>query len=235
MLVVTELNVGYGEIQVLWDISFNVNRGEVVAILGPNGAGKTTTLKTIAGLLKPIRGSIIFQGSHIEGLPPYKIVDMGIALVPEGRRLFPYMTVYENLELGAYTKRATEKFHDTLEWIYSLFPILKERKDQLAGTLSGGEQQMLAIARALMSRPTLLMMDEPSLGLAPKVVADVFKTIKNLNEEGVTILLVEQNVKKALEVSHRAYVIEGGRIVLSGGSDKLMADERVKRTYLGIY
>jgi len=234
MLNVEKINVFYNEMQVLWDVSFKVEKGEVVAVIGSNGAGKTTTLKTIMGILHPKPGGIEFLGERIEKWPTYKIVKAGIAMVPEGRRLFPYMTVFENLELGAYIKRASEKFEETLEWVYQLFPVLKERKDQIANTLSGGEQQMLAIARALMSRPQLLLMDEPSLGLAPSIVTRIFKVINDLREEGVTILLVEQNVRKALEISDRAYVLETGRIMLSGKSDELIQDERVKKAYLGL-
>lgn len=234
MLEVEKINSFYNEIQVLWDVSFNVKKGEIVAVIGSNGAGKTTTLKTIVGLLHPKPGRISFLGKRIEKWPTYKIIEAGIALVPEGRRLFPYMTVLENLELGAYIKRATEKFEETLEWIYQLFPVLKERRDQIANTLSGGEQQMLAVARALMSRPRLLLMDEPSLGLAPTIVVRIFKTIEELREEGVTILLVEQNVHKALEISDRAYVLETGHITLSGESNELIRDERIKEAYLGL-
>ncbi len=234
MLNIENIDVSYGEVQVLWDVSFNVNKGEIVAFVGSNGAGKTTTLKTISGLLHPIKGSIKFLDNHIEKMKPHKIVELGIAMVPEGRRVFPYLTVLENLELGAYTKRASQYLEDSLEWVYQLFPRLKERKNQLAGTLSGGEQQMLAIARALMSKAQLIMMDEPSLGLQPTIVTEIFKTIEQLNKQEITILLVEQNVAKALEISNRAYVIENGRIVLSGDSESLLKDKEVKKAYLGI-
>ncbi|RLE51214.1 MAG: ABC transporter ATP-binding protein [Candidatus Methanomethylicota archaeon] len=234
MLVVDRINVFYGDLQALWDVSLKVEKGEILALVGSNGAGKTTTLNTISGILKPRSGKIEFMGKRIDGMPPHKIVELGIAQVPEGRQLFPEMTVLENLEMGAYTKRAREKFYDTLEWVYQLFPILKERKNQLAGTLSGGEQQMLAIARALMSRPQLLMLDEPSLGLAPKLVLLVFEMIHKINEEGVTILLVEQNVRHALSIAHRGYVIETGKIVLEGSGQELLENEYVKKAFLGM-
>lgn len=234
MLEVREINVFYGEIQVLWDLSLTVNKNEIVALIGSNGAGKTTTLKAIMGLLPIKSGRIRFLERSLENMPTHKRVDLGITMVPEGRRLFPYMTVYENLRMGAYTRRASEKFEDTLEWIFGLFPVLKEFRDRLANTLSGGEQQMLAIARALMSLPKLLLMDEPSLGLAPTIVTKLYEKIKELRENGVTILLVEQNVRNALEISDRTYVLESGRITLSGNSKELLHDERIKKTYLGI-
>jgi len=234
MLEVDKINTFYGEVQALWDISLNVKKGEVVCLIGSNGAGKTTTLKTIIGLLHPRSGSIEFLGKRIERWPPHKIVEAGMALVPEGRRLFPYMTVYENLVVGAYTKRAYEKFEDSLEFVYNLFPVLKKFRNRMARTLSGGERQMLAIARALMSRPQLLLMDEPSLGLAPKIVAQVFKVIEDLRNEGITILLVEQNARKALELADRGYVIETGHLVLSGKAEELLANDMVKKAYLGM-
>jgi len=234
MLEVDKINVFYGELQVIWDLSLTVNKNEIVALIGSNGAGKTTTLKAVTGLLPVRSGKIRFLGRSIENIPTHKRVDIGITMVPEGRRLFQYMTVYENLRMGAYTQRATEKFEDTLEWIYGLFPVLKEFRDRLANTLSGGEQQMLAIARALMSRPELLLMDEPSLGLAPTIVTKLYDKIKELRESGVTILLVEQNVRNALEISDRTYVLESGRITLSGDSKELLHDERIKKAYLGI-
>jgi branched-chain amino acid transport system ATP-binding protein len=234
MLSVEGLNVFYGLAQALWDVSLQVNRGEIVSIIGSNGAGKSTTLKTIAGLLRPKSGSIKFDGSELSRTPPHKIIEKGIALVPEGRWLFPVMTVQENLELGAYTKEARRHLRDIFEEVFNLFPILKERRKQLAGTLSGGEQQMLAIARALMSRPKLLMLDEPSLGLAPSIVRKVFEVIERINEGGVAILLVEQNVHHALNISDRGYVLENGRIALSGRSDELLENEHVKKAYLGL-
>jgi branched-chain amino acid transport system ATP-binding protein len=234
MLEVDKINVSYGEIQVLWDVSLTVNKNEIVALIGSNGAGKTTTLKAITGLLPLRSGKIRFHVRSIENMPTHKRVELGIAMVPEGRRLFQYMTVYENLRMGAYTRRAAENFEDTLEWIYGLFPVLKEYRNRLANTLSGGEQQMLAIARALMSRPELLLMDEPSLGLAPKIVTKLYEKIKELREGGVTILLVEQNVRNTLEISDRTYVLESGRITLSGDSKELLHDKRIVRAYLGI-
>jgi len=233
-LEVNHVKVSYGDVQVLWGVSLSVEKGEIVALIGPNGAGKTTTVKMITGLLHPKSGNIKFLGKRIDHLPPYRIIDAGIALVPEGRELFPKMTTKENLLLGAYTKRAREKLSDTLEWIYQIFPVLKERGNQLAGTLSGGEQQMLAIARGLMSRPTLLMLDEPSLGLAPLLVAKTFDIIDRLREEGVTILLVEQNVYHTLEMANRGYVLEKGRVVLEGEGRELLANPHVKKAYLGL-
>ncbi len=234
MLEVTGISAGYGGIQIVWDVSLTVNPGEVVALVGANGVGKTTVLKTIAGLLRPTGGSIGLAGTRIDGMPPHAIVARGLALVPEGRRVFPYMTVLENLELGAYLETRKHQVESTLKWVYDLFPILRDRWHQLAGTLSGGEQQMLVIGRALMSRPRLLMMDEPSLGLAPSVVSTVFGSIQRLGNEGITILLVEQNVRKALELARRGYVLENGRVVLSGGSASLLADQNVKKAYLGV-
>ena len=234
MLELKDLKVAYEKVQVLWDISFSIKAGDVVTLLGSNGAGKSTTVKTIQGILKPKSGSIKFMDKHIEGLPAYKIVDEGIALVPEGREIFPKMSVFENLILGAYVPRAKESLDESLEWVLKLFPKLEERKKQLAGTMSGGEQQMLAIARALMSKPKLLMMDEPSLGLAPVIVLQVFEIIKKLHEEGVTILLVEQNVHHALEIADSAYVLEKGKIILEGKGLELLDDEYVKSAYLGL-
>lgn len=234
MLELKDLTVSYEKVQVLWDISFGIKAGEIVTLLGSNGAGKSTTVKTIQGILKPNSGSIKFLDKHIEGLPAYKIVDEGIALVPEGREIFPKMSVFENLILGAYVPRAKESLDESLEWVLTLFPKLEERKKQLAGTMSGGEQQMLAIARALMSKPKLLMMDEPSLGLAPVIVLQVFEIIKKLHEEGVTILLVEQNVHHALEIADSAYVLEKGKIILEGKGLELLDDEYVKSAYLGV-
>jgi branched-chain amino acid transport system ATP-binding protein len=231
MLKVNKINVSYGNLQALWDVTFEINEGDITVIIGPNGAGKTTTLKTIIGLLKPLRGSITFMNEKIDEMTPYERVKRGISLVMEGRRLFPDMSVLENLEMGAYLN--WDKRFDIIERIFQLFPILKERKNQRASTLSGGEQQMLAIARALMSRPKLLMLDEPSLGLAPKVVLQIFDLIEKLKDEGITILLVEQNVKHALELADRAYVLENGKIVLEGKGDELLENEHVKKAYLG--
>ena len=234
MLEVNDINVFYGDLQALWNVSFRVEKGEIVVIVGSNGAGKTTILKTISGLLHPKSGMINFSDKKIQKDPPHKIVNLGIAQIPEGRHLFPYMTVLENLEVGSYTHRARKKKDETMEWVYQLFPILKERKSQLAGTLSGGERQMLAVGRGLMSRPKLLMLDEPSLGLAPKLVLQVFDIVKKVNEEGVTILLVEQNVRHALEIAKRAYVLETGKITLKGTGKKLLASDHVKKAFLGL-
>jgi len=215
-------------------VSLEVDSGEIVSLLGSNGAGKTTTLRVVSGLLRPFSGKVMFKGEDITKLPSHRRVEMGLALVPEGRQLFPEMTVVGNLEMGAYTKRARDKFQDTLEWVFTLFPKLKERRNQLAGTMSGGEQQMLAIARGLMSRPEIMMMDEPSTGLAPKLVLEVFKTVEKLRDEGVTILLVEQNAKAALDVSDRAYILETGKIALQGYAKDLLGMEEVRKAYLGI-
>lgn len=234
MLEVDKINAGYGGIQVLWDISLHVTEGEFVAIVGANGAGKSTLLKTISGIHRQMSGTITFEDKQIEALPAHSVVARGIALVPEGRRVFPYMTVKENLEMGAYTVKESEKVEENLNWVYGLFPKLEERQRQIAGTFSGGEQQMLTIGRALMSRPRFLMLDEPSLGLQPNIVTNVFKSLKILHDEGVTILLVEQNVRKSLEIAGRAYVLEHGHIVMSGESRELLQDEGVKKAYLGI-
>ena len=235
LLEVDSINVYYGEFQALFDVSLNVEGGEIVALLGGNGAGKTTTLRTISGLLTPRSGSIRWMGRDITLMPAYRRVSEGIAHVPEGRGIFPKLTVYENLRVAASTRRAKEAFRDSIEIVYNIFPILKARRNQLAGTLSGGEQQMLAIARALIQRPILLMMDEPSLGLAPKLAVEVISLASRLREElGVTILLVEQNVGLSLKVADRAYVMETGRIVLEGGADEVMRDPRVREAYLGV-
>jgi branched-chain amino acid transport system ATP-binding protein len=232
---VNEINVYYGDIQVLWDLSLRAKKGEITAIIGPNGAGKTTLLKTICGLLKPRSGSIYYLEKKINGLPPHRIVREGISLVPEGRGIFPYMTTLENLEVGTYSSsEARKNKRDTLEWVYQLFPILKERRDQLACTLSGGEQQQLAIARALMSRPKMLLLDEPSLGLAPKIVNFIFELIRKINEEGITVIIVEQNVYQTLEIAHEGYIIETGKVVLSGKGGELLEDGQVKKSYLAI-
>ena len=233
MLEAKGINVFYGEAQALWDISFSVQEGEIVTLVGSNGAGKSTILRALSGLVPPRSGEIIFQGQHIERTPAHRIVELGIAQTPEGRRLWPGLTVSDNLDLGAYTKAARAVKQDSLEWVFQLFPRLKERRSQLAGTLSGGEQQMLAIGRGLLSRPKLLMLDEPSLGLAPVLVEDVFATIQEIRRQGMTILLVEQNVNHALGMSDRAYVLETGRIVLSGKGSELLNDEHVKTAYLG--
>ncbi|HWP28740.1 MAG TPA: ABC transporter ATP-binding protein [Chloroflexota bacterium] len=234
MLECYELDVYYGDLQALWGVSLEVRSGEIVALIGPNGAGKTTLLRTLAGLLPPARGTILLDGHRVEREPGHRRVELGLALVPEGRRLFTTMTVLENLELGAYSARARAARRATLEWVFSIFPILRERRDQLAGTLSGGQQQMVAIGRALMSRPRLLLLDEPSLGLAPVVVETIFEVIRQINAEGVTVLLVEQNARAALQLATRGYVIENGRIVQQAVADSLLHDEHVRRAYLGV-
>lgn len=233
MLEIKDLKVSYGMIQAIKGISFEVNKGEVIALIGANGAGKTTILHTITGLLNADSGSVTYEGKDITRMPGHKIVSMGIAHVPEGRRVFANMTVLQNLKLGAYTRKDKAEIAETLEMVYTRFPRLKERKNQLAGTLSGGEQQMLAMARALMSKPKLIMMDEPSMGLSPILVEQIFSIIYELRESGVTILLVEQNANKALKITDRAYVLETGKITLSGTGRELLEKEEVKKAYLG--
>ena len=233
MLSVNNLQVHYGMIQAIKDVSFEVNEGEVIALIGANGAGKTTILHTVSGLLQPTKGSIIFEGQDISKIPAHKIVSLGMAHVPEGRRVFAQLTVLENLKLGAYTRKDKNEMEETLKMIYKRFPRLEERKNQIAGTLSGGEQQMLAMGRALMSHPKIVLMDEPSMGLSPIFVDEVFKIIRDISAEGVTVLLVEQNAKKALNIANRAYVLETGNIILQGDAKKLMNDESVKKAYLG--
>lgn len=234
ILEIEGLHVYYGAIHAIKGISFKVEPGKIVTLIGANGAGKTTTLSTIAGLIKPRRGKIVYNGQEIQGLPPHAINRMGICLVPEGRRIFPNLTVMENLMMGAYNRKDKNGVKQDLEWVFSLFPRLAERKNQLGGTLSGGEQQMLAISRGLMSRPKVMMMDEPSLGLAPILVEEVFEIIKKINKEGVTILLVEQNAVGALKISDYGYVLETGNITLEGHSKELLANEQVKKAYLGL-
>jgi branched-chain amino acid transport system ATP-binding protein len=234
MLNVNEINVFYGDLQVLWDVSFEVKEKEIVVLVGANGAGKSTILKTISALLTPQKGSIEFDGRRIDHMPAHKIIEHGIVHVPEARRLFPEMTVEENLIMGSLYSEAKRKRNETMEYVYSLFPRLKERRKQTGGTLSGGEQQMLAVGRGLMSLPRLMMLDEPSLGLAPLLVQDVFNIVKHINEAGVTILLVEQNVRQTLGMCNRAYVLENGRIVLQGTGCELLENEQVKEAFLGI-
>ncbi|MEI8171952.1 MAG: ABC transporter ATP-binding protein [Deltaproteobacteria bacterium] len=234
MLNVNEINVFYGDLQVLWDVSFEVKEREIVVLVGANGAGKSTILRTISSLLTPQKGSIEFDGRRIDHLSAHKIIEHGIVHVPEARRLFPEMTVEENLIMGSLFGEAKRKRFETMEYVYSLFPRLKERKKQTGGTLSGGEQQMLAVGRGLMSLPRLMMLDEPSLGLAPLLVQDVFNIVKHINEAGVTILLVEQNVRQTLGMCNRAYVLENGRIVLQGTGCELLENEKVKEAFLGI-
>lgn len=231
MLKIENLSVSYGGIKALRNISLEVPEGQIVTLIGANGAGKSTTLRSIVGLVKAHEGSIEFCGKNIMHLPTNKIIEQGITLVPEGRRVFPDLTVLENIKIGAYLRR--DNLDDDIEWVYSIFPRLKERSWQLAGTLSGGEQQMLAVARALMSHPKLLMMDEPSLGLAPLVIRDIFNVIQEINKQGVTILLIEQNANMALKVAHTAYVLETGNITLSGTGAELLENEAVKEAYLG--
>ena len=232
LLSVENLHVYYGAIHAVKDVSLHVQEGEIVTLIGANGAGKSTVLNTISGLLKPRSGKILFMDHNVTGVAPNKIVQTGLVQCPEGRRVFAKMTVEENLEMGAYT-RPNAKFDDNLAHVYELFPRLKERRQQVSGTLSGGEQQMLAMGRALMSEPKLLMLDEPSMGLAPLLVEQIFEIIKSLHQTGSTILLVEQNAQMALQVADRAYVLESGRITLSGTGAELMASESVKRAYLG--
>ena len=233
MLEVKDLQVYYGVIQALKGISFEVEQGDVVALIGANGAGKTTTLHTITGLLPSKAGNITFEGTDITHVPGYKLVSMGIAHVPEGRRVFASLTVLQNLKMGAYTRNDKKEIEDTIEMIYKRFPRLKERKNQLAGTLSGGEQQMLAMGRALMSHPRLIVLDEPSMGLSPLYVNEIFDIIQEINKDGVTVLLVEQNAKKALSIADRAYVLETGKIVMAGDAKELMNDDSIKKAYLG--
>ena len=231
ILEVKDLNVSYGGIKAVKDISFAVPKGEVVTLIGANGAGKSSTLRSIVGLVKPESGSILLKGEELAGMPTEQIVTKGITLVPEGRRVFPDMTVAENLKIGAYMRK--DSLDEDMNWVYDLFPRLKERSWQLAGTLSGGEQQMLAIGRALMSRPEIIMMDEPSLGLAPIIVKGVFDIIREINKQGVTILLVEQNANMALKAANLGYVMETGRITLGGTGAELLENEAVKAAYLG--
>mgnify|MGYP005842721091 CR=1 FL=1 len=233
MLECRGIDVFYEDLQALWDVSLSVNEGEKVALIGSNGAGKTTILRTIAGLSKPAVGEIRFQGISLANKSTYEIVDLGIALVPEGRKLFSSMTVLENLELGAFNRRARRERGATIKWVYEIFPLLEERKSQISSTLSGGQQQMLAIGRALMSRPKLLLLDEPSLGLAPLIVEMIFGVIEHINQRGVSVLLVEQNAHAALETSDRAYIIENGRVVGHDTGRNMMQHEHVKSAYLG--
>jgi branched-chain amino acid transport system ATP-binding protein len=234
MLKVDSIDVYYGDVKALSNVSFSLERGEVVALLGPNGAGKTTTLNAISGLLRPFKGKIYFEGQDISRTPDYAMAGLGIAHVPEGRRLFSDMTVLENLEMGSFVPEARAKRQDSLTRAFSLFPRLKERISQKAGTLSGGEAQMLAIARGIMTRPKLMLMDEPSLGLSPLLVSRLFEIIDEINREGITILLVEQNVVHALKHSSRAYIMETGSVVLQGTSEELIDNEHIKEAYLGV-
>lgn len=233
MLEIKDLEVCYGVIRAIKGVSFEVNQGEVIALIGANGAGKTTILHTITGLIPAEKGSILFEGKELTKTPAHKIVSMGMAHVPEGRRVFAQLSVLENLKLGAYTRKSKSEIDESLQMVYERFPRLEERKNQVAGTLSGGEQQMLAMGRALMSKPRIILMDEPSMGLSPLLVSEIFDIIKVISEGGTTVLLVEQNAKKALSIADRAYVLETGNITLSGKASDLMNDDSVKKAYLG--
>ena len=233
MLEVRDLNVYFGVIQAIKNISFDVDAGEVVALIGANGAGKTTTLHTVTGLIPAASGKITLDGKDLGKVPAHKIVSMGMAHVPEGRRVFAALSVYDNLKMGAYTRKDKKEIEASLEMVFEAFPRLKERRNQVAGTLSGGEQQMLAMGRALMSKPRIILMDEPSMGLSPLYVAEIFEIIKKIKKEGTTVLLVEQNANMALQVADRAYVLETGKIIMDGKASDLMNDERVRKAYLG--
>jgi branched-chain amino acid transport system ATP-binding protein len=234
VLEVEKLSVFYGDHQALFDVGLVVKSGEMVSLLGANGAGKTTTINTISGVVRPKGGAISFDGAAIHEWPPNKIVEQGLIQIPEERMLFPDMTVYENLQMGAYLSRARQNRNESLEWVYGLFPVLKSRKSQMAGTLSGGEQQMLAVGRGLMGRPKLLMLDEPSLGLAPMLVLEVFRVIQEINQQDVDILLVEQNARQSLKISQRAYLLENGSIAMEGQASQLLEADHVREAYLGI-
>ena len=233
MLEVKDLEVYYGVIQAIKGVSFHVEKGEVIALIGANGAGKTTILHTVTGLISPKKGSVIFEGKDITKVPAHKIVSMGMAHVPEGRRVFAELSVYENLKMGAYTRTDKAEIEESLKNVYKRFPRLEERKNQMAGTLSGGEQQMLAMGRALMSKPGIILMDEPSMGLSPILVNEIFDIIRSVSESGTTVLLVEQNAKKALSIADRAYVLETGNITLEGNAKALLEDDSIKKAYLG--
>ena len=233
MLEVDKIDVFHGELQALWSVSLEINEGELVSLIGANGAGKSTIVESISGLLPLSAGSIRFNGKSLDKEPAHRVVELGVCLIPEERGVFPGMSVFENLELGAFTHESRKLRHETFSFVYDLFPVLENRKGQKAGTLSGGEQQMLAVARALMSKPKLLMCDEPSLGLAPIVVKDIFTVIKQINQSGVGVLLVEQNVRAALSLAQRAYIIENGRVTGQGEAESLLDDEKVRDAYLG--
>ena len=233
MLTIKDLEVYYGVIQAIKGVSFEVNQGEVIALIGANGAGKTTILHTITGLLAPKNGSVVFEGKELTKMPAHKIVSLGMAHVPEGRRVFADLSVYENLRMGAYTRKDRNEIEETLEKVYQRFPRLKERRNQMAGTLSVGEQQMLAMGRALMSKPKILLMDEPSMGLSPIMVNEIFSIIQEVSDSGTTVLLVEQNAKKALSIADRGYVLETGNIVLEGKASDLLNNDSIKKAYLG--
>ncbi len=234
MLRIEKLNFSYGDLKVLWDVGLQVEEGEIVTVVGANGAGKSTTLKNISRLVKPDSGTLTFDGQDLSRLPSHRVVELGLVQVPEGRRIFPEMTVMENLRMGSYVKGTRKDRERNIEWVFDLFPRLQERQKQLGGTMSGGEQQMLAIARGLMANPRLLLLDEPSLGLSPLLVKNIFDIITGINKQGVTILLVEQNVYQSLRIAHRAYVMETGRVVLTGGGQELLDNEHVKKAFLGM-
>ena len=234
MLRIEKLNFSYGDLKVLWNVDLEVNEGEIVTVVGANGAGKSTTLKNISRLVKPDSGALAFDGHDLSRLPSHRVVELGLVQVPEGRRIFPEMTVMENLRMGSYVKGTRKDRERNIEWVFDLFPRLQERQKQLGGTMSGGEQQMLAIARGLMANPRLLLLDEPSLGLSPLLVKNIFDIITGINKQGVTILLVEQNVYQSLRIAHRAYVMETGRVVLTGGGQELLDNEHVKKAFLGM-
>ncbi|WP_306589669.1 ABC transporter ATP-binding protein [Geothrix sp. 21YS21S-4] len=234
MLKIEKLNFSYGDLKVLWDVDLEVHEGEIVTVVGANGAGKSTTLKNISRLVAPASGSITFCGENLVKVPPHDVVERGLVQVPEGRRIFPEMTVMENLRMGSYVKGTRGDRQKNIDWVFELFPRLKEREKQLGGTMSGGEQQMLAIARGLMANPKLLLLDEPSLGLSPLLVKNIFDIITGINRQGVTILLVEQNVYQSLRIAHRAYVMETGRVVLSGKGEELLDNDHIKKAFLGM-
>jgi branched-chain amino acid transport system ATP-binding protein len=234
VLEVEKVSAGYGMVQILWNVSFKISEKEIVSIIGPNGAGKTTLVRTIAGLLPAKKGTIRLKGESIEKLPPYEIVKKGLTLIPEGREIFPRMTVDENVRLGAYTINDKNKVAESKERVYQIFPVLKKKEKVLAQTLSGGEQQMLVIGRSLMSNPQLLILDEPSLGLAPIIVEKVLDTLQRINDDGVTILLVEQNIRDSLNIANRAYVLEEGKIIIEGEGRELLNNEHIKEVYLGV-
>ncbi len=234
MLKIEKLNFAYGDLKVLWDVDLEVHEGEIVTVVGANGAGKSTTLKNISRLVKPTSGSITFEGKELSKMLSHQVVEAGLVQVPEGRRIFPEMTVMENLRMGSYVKATRADRRKNIDWVFELFPRLKEREKQLGGTMSGGEQQMLAIARGLMANPKVLLLDEPSLGLSPLLVKNIFDIITGINKQGVTILLVEQNVYQSLRIAHRAYVMETGRVVLTGRGDELLNNEHIKKAFLGM-
>lgn len=234
MLKIEKLNFAYGDLKVLWDVDLEVNEGEIVTVVGANGAGKSTTLKNISRLVKPTSGTITFDGKDLVRMQPHHVVEAGLVQVPEGRRIFPEMTVMENLRMGSYVKATRADRQKNIDWVFQLFPRLEERQKQLGGTMSGGEQQMLAIARGLMANPKVLLLDEPSLGLSPLLVKNIFDIITGINKEGVTILLVEQNVYQSLRIAHRAYVMETGRVVLTGRGEELLNNDHIKKAFLGM-